>query len=66
MQTTVIEVRVFANPFLERSVVTTNLHRMGDEIQVSAGALKVLDRGKVIKAYGVGHWIDAEVTSRPL
>lgn len=56
-----VEVRVHANPQIERSVVRTETHILGDEIKVRYGALEVLDRGKVIKAYGAGYWIDAEV-----
>lgn len=54
-------VRVHDNPQIERSVVTTEKHALGDAIRVRFGALEVIDRKEVIKAYGAGYWIDAEV-----
>lgn len=58
-----VRIRVFANPSLAKSVVETHSYRLGDDIAVKGGALEVRDRGKTIKAYGAGHWIDAEVVN---
>lgn len=61
-----IVVRHFANPSLERSVVSMQQFPDADQINIApSGALEVirLMYGKlvVVKAFAANHWIDAEL-----